>query len=80
MPPEAPSQRLQRPARPARRHPWAAAAPPHLNSAVALSTMSTAKRESAIMLAACMSSCCWCSVLCARAYATLSSTSCAFRP
>lgn len=31
---------------------------PHLNSAVALSTMSTAKRDSAIMAAACMSSCC----------------------
>lgn len=39
----------------------------YLNSAVALSTISTAKRDSAIIAAACMSSCCWCSVLCARA-------------
>jgi hypothetical protein len=38
-----------------------------LKSAVALSTTMSAKRESVIMAAACISSCCWCSVLCARA-------------
>ena len=42
--------------------------------------MTRAKRESAIMEAAAMSSCPWWSVLCARAYATLSSTSLPMRP
>ena len=49
-------------------------------SAVTLSTMMSEKRESAIMEAAAMSRLPWCSVLCALAYATLSRTSCAFRP
>jgi hypothetical protein len=42
--------------------------------------MMSAKRESSIMDADAMSSCPWWSVLCARAYATLSSTSLPIRP
>jgi hypothetical protein len=48
--------------------------------AVALSTMMMAKRDSDSMLAAAASKSACCSVLCARAYATLSSTSSGFIP
>lgn len=72
--------RIHRPTPPPHPHLHTIEHKAHLYSAVAESTTMSAKRDSAIMLAASTSSFIWCSVLYARAYATLSRICCTSMP